>query len=55
MARVSNPYADGYGQGMTDLANKILDEGWDAAVLWVIDNCPDRELADRLRTTLERH
>lgn len=49
----TNPYADGYGQAMVEVANKILDEGWDAAVKYVIDNCPDREVTDKLRKTFE--
>lgn len=51
----TNPYADGYGQGMVDVAHKILEEGWDAGVKWVIDNCPDPELTARLRKSFERH
>lgn len=50
-----NSYADGYGDAMRDVANKILDEGWDAGVKWVYDNLPDAELAKRLYDALRKH
>lgn len=40
---------------MSDVANKILDEGWDAGVKWVYDNCPDSELAKKLYDAMKGH
>lgn len=45
-------FASGYAQAMVDVANKILDEGPEAGVEWVANNCPDNELARRLRESM---
>lgn len=47
-----NLYADGYQTAMRELAIKVVDEGMEAMVEYLIANCPESELAQRVVDTV---